>query len=70
MWSCPPERAKPDQESWNLSDAQKSAMMSIIFVGVLFGGMLGGTFADIYGRKPLMLATFSGLLWMRLGGLL
>jgi len=46
---------------WGLSHMVKGSMMSIIFVGVAIGGVIGGQLADIYGRRKTVLASYAGI---------
>mmetsp|Transcript_33149 Transcript_33149/g.91356 ORF Transcript_33149/g.91356 Transcript_33149/m.91356 type:complete len:536 (+) Transcript_33149:46-1653(+) len=50
------------EASWGISPAMKGVMMSIVFVGVLFGGLVGGAWADSVGRCPVILAAYVGIL--------
>lgn len=47
---------------WDLPPLFKGAAMSIIFVGVLIGGLIGGPIADCWGRRPTLLACFMGVI--------
>merc|ERR1719247_1463641 len=46
---------------WKLSALFAGAMVSIIFCGLLFGTMLGGSMSDRYGRRMPILVTYSGM---------
>jgi len=49
------------QQEWELSPALKGSMMSVIFIGVFFGNLMGGPFADTYGRRLSVLLAYFGL---------
>jgi len=51
------------EKRWELSHMVKGAMMSIIFVGVAIGGVIGGQLADIYGRRKTVLASYCGIIF-------
>jgi len=50
------------QQIWHLSALTKAFMMSFIFIGVFIGNLLGGTLADKYGRRTLVLGSYVGLI--------
>eukprot|EP00928_Gymnodinium_smaydae_P031931 TRINITY_DN23271_c0_g1_i1.p1 TRINITY_DN23271_c0_g1~~TRINITY_DN23271_c0_g1_i1.p1 ORF type:complete len:522 (+),score=63.63 TRINITY_DN23271_c0_g1_i1:76-1641(+) len=43
------------QRMWHLSDYERACMMSIVFVGMTFGGLVGGRLGDVMGRRPVVL---------------
>ncbi|CAE7279792.1 pol [Symbiodinium sp. CCMP2456] len=47
------------QQEWELSPALKGSMMSIIFIGVFFGNLMGGPAADAYGRRLAVLLAYA-----------
>lgn len=49
------------QQDWELSPALKGGMMSVIFIGVFFGNLIGGPAADTYGRRVSVLMAYFGL---------
>eukprot|EP00439_Symbiodinium_sp_Y106_P045047 s1940_g5.t1 len=51
------------QQEWELSPALKGSMMSIIFIGVFFGNLMGGPAADAYGRRLAVLLAYFGLVF-------
>lgn len=51
------------QQEWELSPALKGSMMSIIFIGVFFGNLMGGLAADAYGRRLAVLLAYFGLVF-------
>lgn len=46
---------------WGLTHMVKGLMMSIIFVGVFAGGIVGGNIADAYGRRKGLLVAYIGI---------
>eukprot|EP00913_Durusdinium_trenchii_P032045 g30012.t1 len=58
------------QQDWELSPALKGGMMSVIFIGVFFGNLIGGPAADTYGRRVSVLMAYFGLVnhlfWLKL----
>lgn len=51
------------QQEWELSPALKGSLMSIIFIGVFFGNLMGGPAADAYGRRLAVLLAYFGLVF-------
>merc|ERR1719478_1551317 len=49
-------------EKWGVSRAEATLLQSAIFVGVTFGTLVGGVFADRHGRRPAMLLSYMLLL--------
>lgn len=49
------------QQDWEMSPALKGSMMSVIFIGVFFGNLIGGPAADTYGRRVSVLLAYFGL---------
>jgi len=49
------------QEVWGLTALQKGMMMSIVFIGVFVGGLVGGNIADVYGRRKAIMLSYIGL---------
>eukprot|EP00736_Rhodelphis_marinus_P004248 Rmarinus@m.5253 len=45
------------QVEWGLSDVQSGLLSSIVFCGMLVGGVIFGMLADSVGRRPVMLIT-------------
>lgn len=43
---------------WGASRAEATLLQSAIFVGVTFGTLIGGIFADRYGRRPAVLLSY------------
>merc|ERR1719271_409848 len=46
---------------WRLSVLFAGAMVSLIFIGLLIGTILGGFLCDRYGRRMPILVTYSGM---------
>ena len=42
---------KPLSKEWGLDDSTFSLLGSVVFLGLLIGNMIGGSLADIFGRK-------------------
>mmetsp|Transcript_16084 Transcript_16084/g.24243 ORF Transcript_16084/g.24243 Transcript_16084/m.24243 type:complete len:513 (+) Transcript_16084:51-1589(+) len=40
-------------ENWNLSTAEVASIMSVVFAGELFGGLIWGPLGDKFGRRPI-----------------
>jgi len=49
------------RDAWHMSAMVRGLMMSTIFVGVFFGGLLGGNIADSYGRRRAILLSYLGI---------
>mmetsp|Transcript_77217 Transcript_77217/g.213524 ORF Transcript_77217/g.213524 Transcript_77217/m.213524 type:complete len:528 (+) Transcript_77217:174-1757(+) len=49
------------QKAWDLSPLVKALMMSLIFVGVFVGNLIGGSLADIHGRRVVVLGAYVGI---------
>lgn len=47
--------------AWGLTPLIRGLMMSIIFVGVCFGGLIGGNIADVYGRRRGIICSYVGI---------
>jgi len=52
---------------WELNSLTRGLMMSVIFLGVFAGGLVGGTCGDKYGRRPVIFWSYAGLLVFGLG---
>eukprot|EP00405_Crypthecodinium_cohnii_P031270 CAMPEP_0206523906 /NCGR_PEP_ID=MMETSP0324_2-20121206/67900_1 /ASSEMBLY_ACC=CAM_ASM_000836 /TAXON_ID=2866 /ORGANISM="Crypthecodinium cohnii, Strain Seligo" /LENGTH=644 /DNA_ID=CAMNT_0054018437 /DNA_START=128 /DNA_END=2062 /DNA_ORIENTATION=- len=50
------------QSTWGLSNAMKGFMMSIVFIGVSLGGLAGGRFGDLLGRRRVIIVSFIGII--------
>mmetsp|Transcript_39039 Transcript_39039/g.87457 ORF Transcript_39039/g.87457 Transcript_39039/m.87457 type:complete len:556 (-) Transcript_39039:55-1722(-) len=50
------------KSQWDLSPMLRGSMMSIVFVGVMFGGILGGLLGDSCGRRPIVLLSYVGII--------
>jgi len=48
-------------KEWGVTRAEATLLQSAIFVGVTFGTLLGGVFADRYGRRNAVLLSYSAL---------
>ena len=44
-------------QSWNLSVSQQGLLVSSVLIGALTGAATTGVFADIFGRKKIIIAT-------------
>jgi len=55
------------KDIWGLSPGAEGTLGSCVFVGVLFGSILGGYVADSYGRRPCLLFFTSVLALAGLG---
>jgi len=51
----------PLAHSWGLDVWMKGIFVSVIFVGVLIGNIVGGMIADAVGRKPVVLTSYTGV---------
>jgi len=49
-------------KGWSIEPFMRGCLVSGIFVGVLFGNLLGGLSADALGRRPTVLAAYAGLI--------
>mmetsp|Transcript_2456 Transcript_2456/g.5300 ORF Transcript_2456/g.5300 Transcript_2456/m.5300 type:complete len:545 (-) Transcript_2456:179-1813(-) len=50
------------RSQWDLAPLMKGAMMSVVFVGVMFGGIIGGFLGDSWGRRPVVLLSYVGIM--------
>mmetsp|Transcript_15660 Transcript_15660/g.36694 ORF Transcript_15660/g.36694 Transcript_15660/m.36694 type:complete len:535 (-) Transcript_15660:106-1710(-) len=50
------------RDEWNLSPLLRGSMMSIVFVGVMFGGLVGGFVADSHGRRIVVMQAYVGII--------
>jgi len=53
--------ARAVANDWNLSAAQRSSLVSIVFLGVLVGNLLGGPFSDRIGRRRPILISYAAI---------
>lgn len=49
------------KDQWHMTGIVRGLMMSTIFVGVFFGGLVGGNIADTYGRRRGILLSYAGI---------
>lgn len=47
---------------WKLTPLMRGTMMSMIFVGVFLGGLIGGRVSDVYGRRTGILLSYAGII--------
>jgi len=48
-------------DDWGMKASERSAVVSIVFFGVLIGNFIAGKFGDYYGRRMPILASLGGL---------
>lgn len=46
---------------WNLDPMQRGSMVTVVYIGVLFGNLISGPMGDRYGRRHLILASYIGI---------
>mmetsp|Transcript_75023 Transcript_75023/g.160693 ORF Transcript_75023/g.160693 Transcript_75023/m.160693 type:complete len:510 (-) Transcript_75023:15-1544(-) len=51
----------PIKQEWHLTDAQTGTLTSMIYVGVLVGGLGSGWVADVLGRRLPLIMAYAGL---------
>ena len=52
-------------ENWNLSTAEVASIMSVVFAGELFGGLIWGPLGDKFGRRPISIIGIFGIFYIR-----
>eukprot|EP00408_Alexandrium_pacificum_P065735 CAMPEP_0171156148 /NCGR_PEP_ID=MMETSP0790-20130122/1283_1 /TAXON_ID=2925 /ORGANISM="Alexandrium catenella, Strain OF101" /LENGTH=484 /DNA_ID=CAMNT_0011620423 /DNA_START=96 /DNA_END=1548 /DNA_ORIENTATION=- len=60
--SSAPEVLGALQSLWGLGPMTKAFMMSLVFIGVFIGNLIGGTMADSHGRRPVVLGCYLGMI--------
>jgi MFS family permease len=45
-------------ETWSLSSFELGVVVSLVYVGVLFGNMIGGPIGDVYGRRVPIVSSY------------
>ena len=47
------------EDEFGATDAQNAVLSSVIFIGMLFGSYCWGSFADVVGRRPVLLLSLT-----------
>jgi len=49
-------------DDWSLSGFQRGLVVSVVFIGVLFGNAISGSLGDNYGRRLPIVSSYAGIL--------
>jgi len=48
-------------DDWNLAPTERGLIVTIVFIGVLIGNLLCGPLGDTYGRRHILIASYTGI---------
>lgn len=54
-------------EEWGLNTVERGMLVSLVFLGVILGNLIGGPFADLVGRRVPLLLSYLGVFIFSLG---